>query len=152
MLQHRSLLWSTDQGAITHPDLGEHTPTFASATSTVRSCTAPSRSATPTRTSTSSARSMGTGRVGKVYEGVISRYEGKGPLNIDAEIEIAREAGARDAPIAQDGHRPSLGAEQSCWRPLLRPNVRECPLVHDVLGIAPHNWQAHGVPTQDARC
>jgi hypothetical protein len=36
--------------------------------------------------------SMGTGLVGKVYGGVIRRYEGKGPLNIDAEIEAARTA------------------------------------------------------------
>jgi hypothetical protein len=36
--------------------------------------------------------SMGTGLVGKVYGGVIRRYEGKGPLNIDAEIEAARDA------------------------------------------------------------
>jgi hypothetical protein len=36
--------------------------------------------------------SMGTGLVGKVYGGVIRRYEGKGPLNIDAEIEAARNA------------------------------------------------------------
>ena len=36
--------------------------------------------------------SMGTGLVGKVYGGVIRRYEGKGPLNIDAEIEAARKA------------------------------------------------------------
>jgi hypothetical protein len=35
---------------------------------------------------------MGTGLVGKVYGGVIRRYEGKGPLNIDAEIEAARKA------------------------------------------------------------
>jgi hypothetical protein len=35
---------------------------------------------------------MGTGLVGKVYGGVIRRYEGKGPLNIDAEIEAARTA------------------------------------------------------------
>lgn len=35
--------------------------------------------------------SMGTGLVGKVYGGVIRRYEGKGPLNINAEA-AAREA------------------------------------------------------------
>lgn len=36
--------------------------------------------------------SMGTGLVGRVYGGVIRRYEGKGPLNIDAEIRAARRA------------------------------------------------------------
>jgi hypothetical protein len=36
--------------------------------------------------------SMGTGLVGKVYGGVIRPYEGKGPLNIDTEIEAARKA------------------------------------------------------------
>jgi len=36
--------------------------------------------------------SMGTGLVGRVYGGVIRRYEGKGPLNIDAEIRAARKA------------------------------------------------------------
>ena len=35
---------------------------------------------------------MGTGLVGKVYGGVIRRYEGRGQLNIDAEIEAARKA------------------------------------------------------------
>lgn len=32
------------------------------------------------------------GLVGKVYGGVIRRYEGKGPLDIDAEINAARKA------------------------------------------------------------
>jgi hypothetical protein len=36
--------------------------------------------------------SMGTGLVGRVYGGVIRRYEGKGPLNIGAEIRAARKA------------------------------------------------------------
>jgi hypothetical protein len=36
--------------------------------------------------------SMGTGLVGRVYGGVIRRYEGKGPLNIDAEIQASRRA------------------------------------------------------------
>jgi hypothetical protein len=47
--------------------------------------------------------SMGTGLVGKVYGGVIRRYEGKGPLDIDAEIEAARNAAlatCRRAPNA----------------------------------------------------
>jgi hypothetical protein len=47
--------------------------------------------------------SMGTGLVGKVYGGVIGRYEGKGPLDIDAEIEAARNAAlatCRRAPNA----------------------------------------------------
>jgi hypothetical protein len=35
-------------------------------------------------------RSMGTSLVGKVYGDVIARYEGKGPLDIDAEIAAAR--------------------------------------------------------------
>ncbi len=35
--------------------------------------------------------SMGTGLVGRVYGGVIRRYEGTGPLDIDAEIETARK-------------------------------------------------------------
>ena len=49
--------------------------------------------------------SMGTGLVGKVYGGVIRRYEGKGPLNIDAEIEavLNRRSGKPlrelDAPL-----------------------------------------------------
>jgi hypothetical protein len=38
--------------------------------------------------------SMGTGLVGRVYGGVIRRYEGRGPLNIDAEIRTARRAAA----------------------------------------------------------
>jgi hypothetical protein len=36
--------------------------------------------------------SMGTGLVGKVYGGVIRRYQGKGPLDIDAELQAARNA------------------------------------------------------------
>jgi hypothetical protein len=36
--------------------------------------------------------SMGTGLVGRVYGGVIRRYEGQGPLNIDVEISKARTA------------------------------------------------------------
>jgi hypothetical protein len=36
--------------------------------------------------------SMGTGLVGRVYGGVIRRYEGKGPLNIGREIREARKA------------------------------------------------------------
>ena len=39
--------------------------------------------------------SMGSGLVGKVYGGVIRRYEGKGPLNVDEEIAAARAAVAR---------------------------------------------------------
>jgi hypothetical protein len=35
--------------------------------------------------------SMGTGLVGRVYGGVIRRYEGRGPLDVDAEIEAARK-------------------------------------------------------------
>jgi hypothetical protein len=35
--------------------------------------------------------SMGTGLVGRVYGGVIRRYEGKGPLDVDAEIRRARK-------------------------------------------------------------
>jgi hypothetical protein len=38
--------------------------------------------------------SMGTGLVGRVYGGVIRRYEGKGPLNVDADIRAARRAAA----------------------------------------------------------
>jgi hypothetical protein len=38
--------------------------------------------------------SMGTGLVGRVYGGVIRRYEGKGPLDIDAEIREARRSAA----------------------------------------------------------
>jgi hypothetical protein len=40
--------------------------------------------------------SMGTGLVGRVYGGVIRRYEARGPLDIDAEIRAARNAGVRD--------------------------------------------------------
>lgn len=36
--------------------------------------------------------SMGTGLVGRVYGGVIRRYEGKGPLDIDRKIRAARKA------------------------------------------------------------
>jgi len=36
--------------------------------------------------------SMGTALVGKLYGGVIRRYERKGLLNIDSEIEAARTA------------------------------------------------------------
>ena len=43
--------------------------------------------------------SMGTGLVGRVYGGVIRRYEGKGPLDIDAEIEAARKAALRSARL-----------------------------------------------------
>jgi hypothetical protein len=42
--------------------------------------------------------SMGTGLVGKVYGGVIRRYEGKGPLDVDAEIEEARKAALAKRP------------------------------------------------------
>lgn len=38
--------------------------------------------------------SMGTGLVGRVYGGVIRRYEGKGPLDIDREIGAARKRSA----------------------------------------------------------
>jgi hypothetical protein len=43
--------------------------------------------------------SMGTGLVGKVYGGVIRRYEGKGPLEIDAEINAARQAALAKRPL-----------------------------------------------------
>jgi hypothetical protein len=36
--------------------------------------------------------SMGTGLVGKVYGGVIRRFEGNGALDIDAEIKAAQRA------------------------------------------------------------
>ena len=36
--------------------------------------------------------SMGTGLVGRVYGGVIRRYEGRGPLDIDREIRAARRS------------------------------------------------------------
>ena len=39
--------------------------------------------------------SMGTGLVGRVYGGVIRRYEDQGPLDIDTEIGAAREAAGR---------------------------------------------------------
>jgi hypothetical protein len=41
---------------------------------------------------------MGTGLVGRVYGGVIRRYEGKGALNIDAEIKAARNVPLRRLP------------------------------------------------------
>jgi hypothetical protein len=44
--------------------------------------------------------SMGTGLVGRVYGSVIRRYEGKGPLDIDAEIRAARKAISRGTPGA----------------------------------------------------
>lgn len=37
---------------------------------------------------------MGTGLVGRVYGGLIRRYEAKGPLNVDHEIRTARTAAA----------------------------------------------------------
>ena len=46
--------------------------------------------------------SMGTGLVGKVYGGVIRRYEGKGPLDIDAEIQAARNAALATRPQVQN--------------------------------------------------
>lgn len=49
--------------------------------------------------------SMGTGLVGRVYGGVIRRYEGKGPLDIDAEIEAARNAALAKRPRLK--RRPS---------------------------------------------
>jgi hypothetical protein len=39
--------------------------------------------------------SMGTGLVGRVYGGVIRRYEGKGPLDIEREIRAARKMASR---------------------------------------------------------
>jgi hypothetical protein len=42
--------------------------------------------------------SMGTGLVGKVYGGVIRRYEGRGPLDVEAEIEGARKAALAKRP------------------------------------------------------
>ena len=36
--------------------------------------------------------SMGTGLVGRVYGGVIRRYEGKGALDVDVEIRKARKS------------------------------------------------------------
>lgn len=42
--------------------------------------------------------SMGTGLVGRVYGGVIRRYEGTGPLDIDVEIEAARKAALAKRP------------------------------------------------------
>ena len=55
--------------------------------------------------------SMGTGLVGRVYGGVIRRYEGKGPLNIDAEIAAARKAALANRPRLRLGAlrgRPSV--------------------------------------------
>jgi hypothetical protein len=52
--------------------------------------------------------SMGTGLVGRVYGGVIRKYEGNGPLNIDAEIRGARRAvgspGRRSVTRARHEH------------------------------------------------
>ena len=49
---------------------------------------------------------MGTGLVGKVYGGVIRHYEGKGPLNIEAEIlEFIRSGSViGKAPITSMPH------------------------------------------------
>src|SRR5439155_12750198 len=49
--------------------------------------------------------SMGTGLVGRVYGGVIRRYEGKGPLDVDREIRNARAAAAARRRFASDGAR-----------------------------------------------
>jgi hypothetical protein len=45
--------------------------------------------------------SMGTGLVGRVYGGVIRRYEGKGALDIDREIRVARKS------VSQASTRPA---------------------------------------------
>jgi hypothetical protein len=50
--------------------------------------------------------SMGTGLVGRVYGGVIRRYEGRGPLDIDREIRHARTAAAGSHKFDADGSRP----------------------------------------------
>jgi hypothetical protein len=52
--------------------------------------------------------SMGTGLVGRVYGGVIRRYEGKGPLDVDREIRNARAAAAARRRFAADGSRLQL--------------------------------------------
>ena len=49
--------------------------------------------------------SMGTGLVGRVYGGVIRRYEGKGPLDIDREIKTARKV------ALAKGRRPRTGGD-----------------------------------------
>lgn len=49
--------------------------------------------------------SMGTGLVGRVYGGVIRRYEAKGPLNIDHEIRTARTAAAEKTVSPQRRRR-----------------------------------------------
>jgi hypothetical protein len=45
---------------------------------------------------------MGTGLVGKVYGGVIRRYQGKGPPDIDAELQAARNAALPTRPHVQN--------------------------------------------------
>jgi hypothetical protein len=50
--------------------------------------------------------SMGTGLVGRVYGGVMRRYEGKGPLNIDREIREARKSALQ----TRFTRRPSIGS------------------------------------------
>jgi hypothetical protein len=52
--------------------------------------------------------SMGTGLVGTVYGGVIRRYEGKGALDIDAEIKAARRV-----PIPRRRERPRRSAQRA---------------------------------------
>jgi hypothetical protein len=54
--------------------------------------------------------SMGTGLVGRVYGGVIRRYEGKGPLDIDAEIRQARRKLAWGDVVRR---RPKRGCSRS---------------------------------------
>ena len=49
--------------------------------------------------------SMGTGLVGRVYGGVIRRYEGKGPLGVDGEIRNARAATAARRSFAAERSR-----------------------------------------------
>jgi hypothetical protein len=59
--------------------------------------------------------SMSTGLVGKVYGGVIRRYEGKRPWDVDAEAEAAGKAAL--AACVAVSHRGS--ATGSCERRMI---------------------------------
>lgn len=56
---------------------------------------------------------MGTGLVGKVYGGVIRRYEGKGPLDVDAEIEGRETRRSRSVRVTGGGRFQRAKARQA---------------------------------------
>jgi hypothetical protein len=64
---------------------------------------------------------MGTELVGRVYGGVIRRYEGEGPLDIDAEIKVGGSLLAKRCSSSK-GRRPALAeARDRSPKPVPRP-------------------------------